>query len=360
MPQSPWKVRITADGAGTLGAVHATVELVDRASFKAGWAIGGKEFWFQGANTEDPGGLFALDGARLTSWLPADDTSDESESLTYVVGDGQGNLFWYFDYANAATDYWSQAYVAKTDANGTVVWLTRFETTLLGGVDPPSNVSHCAPLSDGGCQVMSAESNPGNDLFNVRISPTGTIGTPYSRQGTTPQGRMLQVGSQVWFVGHDTGSGLLSRFDLDGDLISYEDAAPWSGVPNGAAWSGSRLAVATSTELRVTDGTPTSVWNVSTDGCRRAWFTADGDVIAGVLTGAQWSVQRRAGSDGSQVWSTSMPAAVEVSVGSAGVVALSDGDVYLLDVASGAVLSQAGHQAGTVPISGARGQIVAL
>jgi hypothetical protein len=360
MALAPWKVRVTADGSGALAAVHTTIELVDRAELPLGWAIGGEEYWWTGSNFEDPAGVFALDGSRLTTWLPADDTSDESESLTYVVGDGQGNLFWYYHYANANTDYWYQAYVAKTDAAGNVLWLTRFTTPLLGGDDPPGNVSYVAPLTDGGCQVMSSESNPGNDLFNVRLSSSGAIGTPYSRVGTTPQGWMLQVGSEVWFIGHSAGSGLLSRFDLDGDLISYEDAAPWSGVPNGAAWSGSRLAVATSTELRVTDGTPTSQWNVSTDGCRRAWFTADGDVIAGVLTGSQWSVQRRAGTDGSQVWSTDMPAAVECSVGTVGVVAVSDGDVFTLDAGSGAVVSQSAHQAGTVPTSGARGQIVAL
>ena len=32
MALAPWKVRVTADGAGTLAAVHATVELVDRAT----------------------------------------------------------------------------------------------------------------------------------------------------------------------------------------------------------------------------------------------------------------------------------------------------------------------------------------
>jgi len=31
MALAPWKVRLTADGSGTLGAVHATIELVDRA-----------------------------------------------------------------------------------------------------------------------------------------------------------------------------------------------------------------------------------------------------------------------------------------------------------------------------------------
>ena len=32
MALAPWKIRVTADGAGTLDAVHATIELVDRAA----------------------------------------------------------------------------------------------------------------------------------------------------------------------------------------------------------------------------------------------------------------------------------------------------------------------------------------
>lgn len=49
MALSPFRVRLTADGAGTLDAVHATIELVDQAELLAPWA------WFRGDNVETSG-----------------------------------------------------------------------------------------------------------------------------------------------------------------------------------------------------------------------------------------------------------------------------------------------------------------
>ncbi len=47
---APWKVRVTADGAGTLDAVHATIELVDRARLDVAWPW----VWHRGDDLVDP------------------------------------------------------------------------------------------------------------------------------------------------------------------------------------------------------------------------------------------------------------------------------------------------------------------
>ena len=59
MPQAPWKIRISADGNGTLAAVHTTIELVDRASAPclAPWA------WYR---NDDLTGFSA--GDPVTQW----------------------------------------------------------------------------------------------------------------------------------------------------------------------------------------------------------------------------------------------------------------------------------------------------
>lgn len=73
MALAPWKVRVTADGSGTLDAVHATIELVDRAGTPQGpWA------WFT------PASLVETAGA-VTEWS---DVSGNNRHLDNVSGSG--------------------------------------------------------------------------------------------------------------------------------------------------------------------------------------------------------------------------------------------------------------------------------
>lgn len=75
MALAPWKVRVTADGAGTLAAVHTTIELVDRAPNLAGippWA------WYRGDTLQ-------TSGDTVTSW------QDLMPGARHLVPAGSGN-----------------------------------------------------------------------------------------------------------------------------------------------------------------------------------------------------------------------------------------------------------------------------
>ena len=76
MALAPWKVRVTADGSSTLGAVHATVELVNRAvgTFVWPWA------WFR----DD-----TIVGDPVTDW---NDRTPNERHLTLLSGSGSGTI----------------------------------------------------------------------------------------------------------------------------------------------------------------------------------------------------------------------------------------------------------------------------
>lgn len=81
MTQQPWKVRLTADSTGTLDAVHATVELVDRAALALGepWAHY-EPASLSGYNNGDP----------ITLWA---DTTSNGRDLTNTDGTDEPTLF---------------------------------------------------------------------------------------------------------------------------------------------------------------------------------------------------------------------------------------------------------------------------
>lgn len=82
MALAPWKVRITADGSGTLDAVHATVELVDRASPDGLWEIP--------PTGNLPAGVTgygaAVGGTTATATMDTHDIVDDSYVLATVWG----------------------------------------------------------------------------------------------------------------------------------------------------------------------------------------------------------------------------------------------------------------------------------
>lgn len=103
MALAPWRIRVTADGTGTLDAVHATIELVDRATLVEELAV------FISGNSS--GGAFDLLGTSLVS---------PSGVVGPLRADGT-DLYWSVDYEG----------VRRLSADGSTVW----ETTIPDNIE---------------------------------------------------------------------------------------------------------------------------------------------------------------------------------------------------------------------------------
>jgi len=183
MALAPWKVRLTADGSGTLGAVHATIELVDRAKLELGVLISGEAGIQNFAGTtstwgyndsNEPGGWWT--GVSANGGIVA---AVRYEPATVVALSPTGSLLWETAItAGSGVDVAAgadgsvyvvtegPARVYKFDPSGTQVWFYEFSTGSNDGTNARVAVSPSG-------EVAVLTSGPTN--YVAVLNPNGTI-----------------------------------------------------------------------------------------------------------------------------------------------------------------------------------------